>query len=633
MLGSDNNMLIVPDYRISACIYESPKSLIYRGVRESDDLPIALKVLKEDYPSTAELSRYRQEYDIMQSLHLEGVVKAYGLEAHQNTLVMLLEDFGGESLADRMREIREGGNTVLPLAEFLWIAIQATAVLGEIHRSGIIHKDINPSNIVYNPYTKQIKIIDFGIASRFSRETPSLKNPELLEGSLGYISPEQTGRMNRTLDFRTDFYSLGVTFYELLTGRLPFMAGDPLELVHCHIALLPLPPHKLNPAIPPILSKLVIKLLEKNADDRYQSAWGIEADLRTCQQHWQQRGTIHPFPLAQQDISDRFLIPQKLYGREKEVRSLLEAFEDVAGAAARENVSKDTGSSPKNALFLVSGYSGIGKTAVVMELYKSIPEKRGYFVSGKFDQLQRNTPYSALVSALTELVRQVLSETEDRLEDWRERILSGLGVNGQIIIDVIPELRLIVGQQPQVPPLGVQESQNRFNLVFQQFIRIFCAPEHPLVIFLDDLQWADSATLGWLHLILTDAQITSLLLIGAYRDNEVGPSHPLTLTVQQLRDTQVQVHEIVVKPLGQEHVARLIAETVHRDEHSVWALADVILQKTGGNPFFINLFLKTLYAEGLIRLDPHSHAWRWEMDQIEAQGITENVVGLILKVA
>ena len=623
-------MLAIPDFRISKCIYESQKSLVYRGVRESDRLPVVLKVLKQDYPSMSELSRYRQEYAITRSLDFDGVVRTYGLEAYQNTLIMLLEDFGGESLSIRMNMLGESGRGALPLSEFFRLAIQTTAILGEIHAAGIIHKDINPSNIVYNPYTQKIKIIDFGIASPFTREPSTPNNAAMLEGSLGYLSPEQTGRMNRPLDYRTDFYSLGVTFYELLTGQLPFMTEEPLEMVHCHIALLPTPPHELNPEVPTVLSELVMKLMTKNVDDRYQSAWGIQSDLRICQQQWQQAKIISPFLLAQQDVSDRFLIPQKLYGRELEFQAMLEAFDQVVNTALQRDSSKGNQSQSQGMLCLIAGYSGIGKTALVQQLYKPITDKGGYFVSGKFDQLQWNLPYSGLVDALAELVKQLLSESEERLQAWRRRLLKALGANAQLIIDVIPELQLILGPQPPVAVLDAQEARNRFNLAFQQLIRAICTPEHPLVIFLDDLQWADSATLSWLRLILNDSQASSLLLLGSYRNNEVGPNHPLAKTVAQLLDNEVQVKEIILQPLDQAQVMRLIAETVRADEQAVGMLAEVVWRKTGGNPFFINAFLKLLHGEGLIRFDRQAHDWHWDLTHIEAHGSTENVVDLMI---
>ncbi|MBD1895845.1 AAA family ATPase [Coleofasciculus sp. FACHB-129] len=659
-------MISLPQVAITAKIYESANSLVYRGIREDDNTPVILKVLKEDYPTPAELTRYKQEYEITRSLNIDGVVRAYSQQDYQRTLVIILEDFGGESLAKLVNEL-EGGFPI-PLPKFLCLAIEITEILGRIHSSNIIHKDISPSNIVLNPATGIVKLIDFGIATRLSRTNPTFRNPNVLEGTLAYISPEQTGRMNRFLDYRTDFYSLGVTFYELLTGKLPFTTTDAMELVHCHIAKEPLPPSTINPAIPQMVSSIVMKLMAKNAEERYQSAWGIKADLEECLQQLKTNRHIVAFPLGTQDISDKFQVPQKLYGREREVETLLTAFERVAGRDKQEGGDRgavftniSTENSPLSSLspvtipqskiemMLIAGYSGIGKSALVQEIYKPITQKRGYFISGKFDQFQRNIPYSAVVSAFQELAQQLLSEPESQLQKWRDKLLAALGANGQVIIDVIPEVELIIGKQPAVPEVGPTESQNRFNRVFQSFIRVFCSEEHPLVIFLDDLQWMDSATVKLIELMMTDSETQYLFLIGAYRDNEVESSHQLMMTSERLRREGVTINQMTLAPLAPEAIAQLIAETLNCDRASVQPLAELVQRKTGGNPFFVNEFLKTLYQENLITFNlPDLHnpksklrwkrtkgetqnpKWNWDLSQIEAKNITDNVVELMI---
>ncbi|MEW6494269.1 MAG: AAA family ATPase, partial [Cyanobacteriota bacterium] len=680
-------MIAIPGYQLLAQIYESAKSLVYRAIREQDNKTVILKILKPDYPTPSELNRYKQEYEITRNLNLDGGVKAYGLEPYERTLVIILEDFGASSLKQLFNE-------AVSLREFLNIAIKTAEILGKIHAANIIHKDINPSNIVFNPETEIVKIIDFGISTQLTRENPTLKNPNVLEGTLAYMSPEQTGRMNRSLDYRTDFYSLGVTFYELLTGKLPFETTDALELVHCHIAKVPMSPHEVNSEISKAVSDIVMKLMAKTAEERYQSAFGLKADLELCFTQLESEGSISEFPLASQDISDKFQIPQKLYGREREVETLLAAFERIAsgaGADVRSDVGADVGASladnlgdkqitnqqnppsenpqskiqnpgrylrpeelsdpdfvplryraPKSKieLMLVAGYSGIGKSALVQEVHKPITEKRGYFISGKFDQFQRNIPYSAVVSAFKELVRQLLTESEAQLNLWRKKILTALGSNGRVIIDVIPEVELIVGKQPAVPELGLTESQNRFNLVFQNFIRAFCTKEHPLVIFLDDLQWADSATLKLIELMMIDTDTHYLFLIGAYRDNEVNSAHPLMMTLDGLRNVGATVNFITLAPLALEPITQLIADTLHRDITSVKLLAELVVRKTEGNPFFVNEFLKTLYSENLLTFIPpqspltkegtKGRFWQWDISNIEAKGITDNVVELMI---
>ncbi len=615
-------MITLPGVAILSKIYESPATLVYRGIREQDNCAVVAKVLKQNYPSPGELTRYRQEYEITHSLNIDGVVKAYSQQDYQRTLVILLEDFGGESL-ERLQQ--RSDFYPMPLSNFFGLAIAITEILGRIHAANVIHKDINPSNIVLNPKTGVVKMIDFGIATRFSRTNPRFKSLHLLEGTLAYLSPEQTGRMNRMLDYRSDFYSLGATFYELLTGQLPFPATDILELVHCHIAKQPVLPHELNSTIPKPVSEIILKLMAKNAEDRYQSAWGIKADLERCARQLVEIGQIDYIQLGLQDISQQFQIPQKLYGREAEIGALLAAFDRVAGRRHEEN-------SPQLnvEMMLVSGYAGVGKSALVQELYKPITAKRGYFVWGKFDQFDRNIPYSAIAHALQQLVQQLLGEPDEQVQQWRNRLLTALGSNGQIIIDAIREVELIIGKQPPVPSVGAIEAQNRFNLTFQNFVRVFCSKEHPLVIFLDDLQWIDSATLKLIELILLDEQTQYLFLIGAYRDNEVTPSHPLVLTLEKLRKQGAIFQEIILAPLTPEPLSQLIAETLHRNIDTVCSLAQLVLRKTEGNPFFVNEFLRMLYSENLLTFDAKQLIWQWDIAQIEAQDIADNVVELLL---
>jgi predicted ATPase/tRNA A-37 threonylcarbamoyl transferase component Bud32 len=607
------------NYEIIAQIFESSNSLVYRANRRHDNQPVILKVLKEDYPTPAVLTRYKQEYEITGSLNIDGVIRYYDLQKYHNTLAIVLEDIGGESLDIILKDRK------LSLPEFLSIAIKITKTLGEIHAANVIHKDINPANIVWNLKTDIVKIIDFGISTVFTRENPIIKNPNILEGTLAYMSPEQTGRMNRVLDYTTDFYSLGATFYRILTGYLPFDTSDALELVHCHIAKQPLPPHELDPNIPKVVSNLIVKLLAKTAEERYQSAFGIAADLEECLRQFQSCGEIADFPLAQQDFSDRLSIPQKLYGREREIETLLSNFARIASENSSEEQTRKCVE-----MILVSGYSGIGKSVLVQELYKPITARRGYFISGKFEQLQRNIPYSAIAAAFRSLIQQILAEDEAQLLEWREKLLAAFGSNGEAIVDVIPEVELIVGPQPPIQQLEPMEAQNRFNLVFQKFVRVFCQSSHPLVIFLDDLQWADAASLKSIELMLTDEQMKYLLLIGAYRDNEVSPTHPSILTLNRLEKEGVILNRITLAPLAAPQIAQLIADTLHSNLELVEPLAELIYRKTSGNPFFVNEFLKTIYQENLLKFDWQQRCWVWDIPQINALGITENVVDLLI---
>ncbi|MEH2406744.1 AAA family ATPase [Nostoc sp.] len=614
--------IALPGIAIQDKIYESSNSLVYRGIRD-DGVGIVVKMLKLDYPSVQELTRYKQEYKITRLLNLEGVVKAYSQQDYQRTLVILLEDFGGESLEQWMHKCPDIF-CPMPLSTFLGLAIAICDILGRIHAANVIHKDINPGNIVLNLDTGVVKIIDFGIATQFNCTNPTFKSPHILEGTLAYLSPEQTGRMNRLLDYRTDFYSLGVTFYKLLTGYLPFPTTDILELVHCHIAKQPPLPHEKNTTIHKPVSDIIFKLMAKNAEDRYQSAWGIKADLELCAAQLRETGQIGNIQLGLQDVSDQFHIPQKLYGREAEIAALLAAFERVAGIGNEKNAQCNI------EMMLVSGYAGIGKSALVQELYKPITAKRGYFTSGKFDQFGRNIPYSAIVDALRKLVQQLLGEPDEQVQQWRSRLLTALGSNGQLIIDVIPEVEWIIGKQPPIAEVGATEAQNRFTLVFQKFIRACCSPEHPLVIFLDDLQWVDSATLKLIELILSDRGIQALFLIGAYRDHEVTQAHSLITTLEKLKHEAVTISQIMLAPLGLGAVAQLIAETLHTHTESIAPLAELIWRKANGNPYFTNEFLKALYIEGLIVFDINQLRWQWDITHIKAKNITDNVVELII---
>ena len=607
------------NYQIIEKIYESTNSLVYRAILQTNNQPIIVKALKEKYPTPSELTRYKQEYEITRSLNVDNIIKAYDLQRHENSLIMFLEDFGGQSLNYLPSQDK------LSLEEFLNIAIKITDALRLIHAANIIHKDINPSNIVYNRETEELKIIDFGISTRLSLEFTTVNPPNQLEGTLAYIAPEQTGRMNRGVDYRSDFYSLGVTFYELLTNKLPFETTDPMELVHCHIAQQPLPVHELIKHIPLAVSSIINKLLAKTPENRYQSALGIKADLENCLHQLNSLGEISQFSLGAQDITEKFQIPQKLYGREQEVTQLLTAFEKVSQGATE--------------MLLISGYSGIGKSALVNEIYKPITRQRGHFISGKFEQLKRDIPYSAIAQAFQDLIRKLISESEIRLQSWKSKILDALGNNGQIIIDVIPEVEKIIGKQPPVEQLGATESQNRFNLIFQKFLSIFCQQEHPLVIFIDDLQWADLPSLNLIEQLILSYDNQYLLLIGAYRDNEVSSTHPLRHTLEKIHQAQVTINEISLNSLNTEHINQLLTDTLNCEAEIAKPLAELLAKKTDGNPFFLTQLLYSLYQENLIFFKQHQsfkaennqkNYWQWNIEQIESVSITDNVVDLMV---
>jgi len=601
-----STLVSIPGYHVSEELYNGSRTLVYRGYRETDSLRVVIKLLKNPYPTFNELLSFRNQYTIAKNLNSPLIIQTYSLEPFQNGYALVMEDFGGISLNDWGM-----GGTLESLIEFLRIAIALCNTLDILYRQQIIHKDIKPSNILINPDSKQVKLIDFSIASLLPRETQTLVNPNVLEGTLAYISPEQTGRMNRGIDYRTDFYSLGVTFYELLTGELPFKSNDAMELVHCHIAKAPAALDKFK--VPKSISDIVIKLMAKNAEDRYQSAFGLKFDLETCLRQLQESGKVEDFKIAQRDVCDRFIIPDKLYGRETEVETLLQAFERVSLGATE--------------MMLIAGFSGIGKTAVVNEVHKPIVRQRGYFIKGKYDQFQRNIPFSAFVQAFRDLMGQLLTLSDAQIQQWKSDILDAVGENGQVIIEVIPELSIIIGEQPPAIELSGTAAQNRFNLLFQKFTQVFTTEEHPLVMFLDDLQWADSASLNLMQLLMDDTEY--LLLIGAYRDHEVTRVHPLMLTLSEIQKSQATINTITLAPLSQGQVNQLVADTLKCPEVLAWTLSNLVYQKTHGNPFFATQFLKVLHQEKFIQFDLDSGYWECDITQVTQEAFTDDVVAFM----
>jgi predicted ATPase/class 3 adenylate cyclase len=603
--------IVISGYQVKETLNTGERTVIYRGVRELDQQPVILKVLKEQYPSPKRIAWFKREYELLRRLNLDGVVKAHDFLVYQNRLVITLEDFDGQSLSHliKLRPLR--------MTEFLPVAIKIVETLGEIHQRQIIHKDLNPANIVFNPKTGIVKLIDFGISTDLSREQAALNLSKELKGTLAYISPEQTGRMNRIVDYRSDFYSLGATFYELLTEQLPFPTNDTMELVHAHIAKPPQPLYERKLSVPQPLSDIVLKLMAKNAEDRYQSVFGLKKDLVECWDQWRATGRIDSFIIGQTDVSSRFQMPQKLYGREPEIGMLLAAFDRVCAP---------TGGAE---MILVAGYSGIGKTVLVQEVHKPMTKQRGYFIAGKFDQLQRDIPYASLTQAFQSLIRQLLTESEEEIVVWKHKLLNALGTNAQVIIDVIPDLQRIIGAQPAVPQLGPVESQNRFNLTFQNFIQIFTRPEHPLILFVDDLQWTDTASLKLLQQLVTSLKNQTLFVIGAYRDNEVWEAHPLMVTLADIKKGGGIVNTITLAPLDLPTVNQIVADAVHTSLEKAQPLTNLVYAKTQGNPFFFSEFLKSLSDEGLLTFDVHLGTWQWDLAQIEKQDFTDNVVDLM----
>jgi len=584
---------------------------LYRGRQHGNPSPVLAIALSAEQPSPQTLRRLEHEYSLAAELDPAWAAKPLALTRHEGRTILVLEDPGGEPL-DRALERNHGQPLDLTLS--LRIAIGLTTALSQVHRHGLIHKDIKPANVLVDT-AGNVWLTGFGIASRLPHERQSPIPPEIIAGTLAYIAPEQTGRMNRSIDTRSDLYSLGVTLYEMLTGVLPFAASDPLEWVHCHIARQPMSPRERG-EVPEALSALTMKLLAKNAEERYQTASGLEADLRRCLAEWETQGHIQVFPLGTHDVSDRLLIPEKLYGREREVNALLAAFDRVVAHGTPE-------------LVLVSGYSGVGKSSVVNELHKALVPPRGLFAAGKFDQYKRDIPYATLAQAFQSLVRQILIKSEAEVDQWRCDLAEALGSNGQLIVNLIPSVELIIGKQPSVPDLPPRDAQNRFQLVFRRFLGVFARPEHPLALFLDDLQWLDAATLEMLERLITDPDVRHLMLVGAYRDNEVSSSHPLMRTLGAIRNAGARMQEIGLAPLRLDDVGRLLADALHCETDATNPLAHLVHEKTGGNPFFAIQFFTALAEEGLLAFDSVARAWQWDMNRIRAKSYTDNVVDLM----
>ena len=596
----------------SQVLWQDGERVFSRGWRLDDNgnrLAVLLVALVADHPSRSELDRLTHEYELRDELDGAWAARPLALTRDAGRTVLVLDDLGGEPL-DRLL------GRPLEVERFLRLAVAVTSALGKLHQRGLVHKDIKPASILFNEATGEVRLTGFGIASRFARERQSPHPPETIAGTLAYMAPEQTGRMNRSIDSRSDLYALGVTLYQMLTGVLPLTATDPMEWVHCHIARKPVPPAERLESVPAPVSAVVMKLLAKTPEDRYQTAGGVKRDLRRCLAEWQARCRIDDFPLGLRDTPNRLLIPEKLYGRDREIATLLSCFDRIIKTGVPE-------------LVLVSGYSGMGKSSVVDELHKVLVQPRGLFASGKFDQYKRDIPYATLVQAFQSLVRPLLSTSDAELASWRRALLEALGPNGRLMIDLIPELKLIIGDQPPVPELPPQQAQSRFQLVFRRFISVFARTNQPLAVFLDDLQWLDAATLDLLEDLLR-SDIQHLMLIGAYRDNDVAPAHPLMKKLGGIRAANGKVVEIKLSRLDQEHLGQLVADALHCQPERAAPLAKLLHVKTDGNPFFAIQFLSSLVEEGLLAFDHDGARWSWDIDRIHAKGYTDNVVDLMV---
>ncbi len=602
-------MHALSNFQLAEELYGVGNTRVCRAIGLVDGRPVVLKILSGDGIQSEAFAQYQREYEVTSALKdVPGVIRVYGLENVQDSLMIVEEDIGGQSLA-KILDAKPIG--VVPGLE---LAIRIAHILGEIHQHQVIHKDCNPANIIWNRKTDELRIIDFGISSQLNQERQEFQSVKQLECNLAYASPEQTGRVNRKLDNRSDLYSLGVTLYRMFTGTLPFVGREGIELVHAHIALMPTPPHETNPEIPLPLSQIIMRLLAKMADDRYQSAWGLEHDLRRCLGELLAGGQVLAFPLGEKDIATSLRIPQKLYGREGEIATIVAAFDRIAAGGSE--------------FLLVSGSSGTGKSALVHEVHKPLTEKHGVFIAGKFDQYQRDVPFYAWQRAFEEFCNLLLKEDEESLSWWRVRIASALGGIGKVIADVVPSIELIIGEQPPVPPLSGEQALNRLNYVFGNFIKAICQDDFPLVVFIDDWQWADAGSLSLLKSVMSNKDIRHLLLIGAYRDNEVNSTHPFALALEEIKKSKAELSAINVAELNQDDVHSLVRDALN-DAPGLETVSRLIYEKTRGNAFFIVQLLTDLYEKSVIRFSSEERRWVWQQEEIESRHIADNVIDLM----
>ncbi len=599
-------MIQLPGYELGAVVFRNANTAVYRGTH--DDRAVMIKVPVGRATNRVQ-ERYAHAWRIGRQFKADPfVVEHLALESTATEIALITEDFGGTALDQVLSDRR------LSLREALNIAISVAKALSTIHQRNIIHKDLCPGNIATCVKTGATKLLDFSISSQLSREKAALQSERLIEGTLAYLSPERTGRMNRPVDYRSDFYSFGVTLYQMLTGELPFDSADPLELVHAHIARNPVPACERDPKVPKQLSDLVGRLMAKTPEDRYRGAYGLRRDLEECQVALEEAGGVRAFALGSNDVDHRFNLPHTLYGRQAEIERLERAVDGSAG---------------DRSVFLIGGVPGIGKSALVQEVHKPLAARHGAYCAGKFDQFRRDLPYSAIRDAVADLLRQRLNDPPDEVQQLSERLREGLGENAGVITAVLPDVAALVGDVPPPPEVGPTEARFRFDRAFKAMMQALVSPERPLVVFLDDLHWADLPSLYLLGMLGADRALSGLVLIGAYRDNEAGPTHPLWDAVRSIEANGVPVDRMTLGPLSVQDTTELCADALQREADDVRGLSELVHRKTAGNPFFVSAFMQQLYRKNLLNFVPDKGRWSWDLERAAALESTDNVIALV----
>ncbi len=579
-------------YSVTETLLASERRIIYRGTRDADEQRVLLEVLGPRHALPRDVERLERERRIAEELAGAGAPRPLGLDRFQGLPALVYEDLGGRPLAALTGP--------LEVDRFLRLAVPIAEALAQVHRQGILHKDLQPGCLLVDEEAGRAWIIDFGISGA---------------GTYAYLAPEQTGRLDRPVDHRADLYALGITFYQALAGRLPFVAEDPVGWIHCHVARAPRP---LEGSVPAQVARLLMKLLAKNAAERYQSAAGLARDLARCRADWQASGRIEGFPLAERDGADHPVAPTHLHGRLHERATLRQTWRRITAGGAPE-------------VLLLRGPAGAGKTSLAHELQEPVLEAGGRFLAGKFDPLGGEVPYSTVVQAVRQVVGDLLAESDAHIASWRQRLLGALRGNGRLITDLVPQLTLILGEQPPVEELSPADARQRFSTVLRDFVAAFAAREHPVVLFLDDLQWADPASLRLLVQLAGEDEPRGLLLLGAYRDNEVGEEHPLALALAELQRA-ARLQTVALPALAAGDLRDLVGDMFGRGlDDEVEALGALVHDRTGGNPLFAIEFLTTLWKEGLAAREAESGRWRWDLARAAARPTTANVVDLLLE--